>query len=119
MRYDSNVMPSSIARRPLAVLACILQLVLGGAGGFADAWLERASGGPATAHIEETGRSCPPVHTDDCLVCRQLTTLYGPPAMAQAGTIGEGRSPQAAPGSERAASARLARTLLPRAPPVA
>jgi hypothetical protein len=112
-------MRSSIARRPLAVLACILQLVLGGAGGFADAWLESTSAGPLAAHVEETGTSCPPAHTEDCVVCRQLTAVYGAPEAASPCPIVEGQAVRVAPKADRAPSSRLARTLLPRAPPLA
>src|SRR5687767_6906399 len=109
----------STARRPLALLACVVQLLLGGGAGFADAWLESASGGALAAHVEETGQSCPPTHSDDCLVCRQLTALYGPPDASRPGARIAGRSAQVDPGATRPARVRLATALLPRAPPLA
>jgi len=113
------VMRPSTVRRPLALLVCIVQLVLGGGTGFADAWLESASAGPTAAHVEETGRSCPPTHADDCIVCRQLTALYGPSDASRVGAPVVGRLAQVNPGAIEPASARLTRALLPRAPPLA
>lgn len=118
-RYDSGVSRSSVIRGPLAALACILQLLIGGGSGLADAWLEGASSGAATAHIEGTGsQSCPPIHSDDCLVCRHLTALYAPEDSAAARAIGRTRSAKPGAPTDRLPSGRLAPTLLARAPPL-
>lgn len=110
---------SSLIRGPLAAVACILQLLVGGGSGLADAWLESASTGPATAHVEEPGsQTCPPVHAEDCVVCRQLTALYSPEDPGTPEGVAAGRSTKPGAPTERLASARLADTRLPRGPPL-
>lgn len=117
-RYDSGVSRSSVIRGPLAALACVLQLLVGGGSGLADAWLEGASSGAATAHVEGTGSpSCPPIHSEDCLVCRHLTALYAPEDQVVARASDAARSAKPGAPTDRLPSGRLAPTLLARAPP--
>jgi len=60
--------------RFLALLFALAQLALPGALGVIDA-MSAEDGRGAVAHIEETTRAqCRAPHTDECVICRHLST---------------------------------------------
>jgi hypothetical protein len=78
-----------LARSPLRrfwLIAAVFELLLPTFASVADARSEAASILGASAHVEAPGSTrCPPVHPEDCVVCRVL------------GTYAVGASPPSAP----------------------
>jgi hypothetical protein len=60
--------------RFLTILCALVQVVLPGALGVADA-LSSSDGRASTGHIEDArGQQCRAPHTDECIICRHLST---------------------------------------------
>ncbi len=100
------------------MLWAVLSVSLPASAAFADALLERSSGGADAVHVESHTRdACRPVHSADCVLC-QVVARAGAPVL-----VSPDSSPRmyaaaapagAAPSLTNRGSERLS---LPRAPP--